>query len=273
MYSRHAILTLILTAVLGGCSPPEQVDYDLVIRGGTVFDGSGSPGVAADIALQGDRIVAIGNVSGTAARTIDASNLYVSPGFIDMHSHSETFRMLNGGHGPSFAYQGFTTEIYGETVSMGPLGGRRRNELPDELLGKWETFGEFLDYMEDVGISINVASYVGSGGIRANVMGYEDRPPTDEELESMLELVRQSMREGAMGVSAGMSYVPNIYMSTEELATVVRASAEMGGYFRQSCTHDERHRSGRNQRSHRSRRAGWRQYPFLPPEFDVLDGG
>lgn len=231
MQAKHLICMATFAGLLSGCSPPPPVEYDLVIRGGTVFDGSGAPGVAADVAVNGERIVAIGDIAGNAARTIDASGLYVAPGFIDMHSHSETFRMLNGGQGPSFALQGFTTEIYGETESMGPLGGRRDNELPDALLGKWETFGEFLDYMEEVGISINVASYVGSGGIRANVMGYEDRPPTDDELEAMLELVRQSMREGAMGVSAGMSYVPNIYMSTEELAAVVKASADMGGIF------------------------------------------
>jgi N-acyl-D-amino-acid deacylase len=231
MLLRHLVYIALAAGMASGCSPSQPADYDLVIRGGTVFDGSGSPGVVADIAISDDRIVTIGDVPGSGSRTVDASGLYVAPGFIDMHSHSETFRLLNGGQGPSFAFQGFTTEIYGETVSMGPLGGKRSNELPDELLGKWESFGEFLDYMEAVGISINVASYVGSGGIRANVMGYEDRPPTDEELNEMLALVRQSMREGAMGVSAGMSYVPNIYMSSDELATIVQASAEMGGIF------------------------------------------
>ena len=205
---------------------------DLAITGGRVVDGTGGPAYPGDVGIRDDRICYAGPPGElNARRTIDAEGMVVCPGFIDMHSHSETFRMLNGGQGPSFAYQGFTTEIYGETVSMGPLGGRRENDLPDALLGKWESFGGFLDYMEDVGISINVASYVGSGGIRANVMGYEDRPPTDAELAQMLELVRQSMREGAMGVSAGMSYVPNIYMSTDELAAVVRASAEMGGIF------------------------------------------
>ena len=231
MSARQRILTLLVVGLVTACGPAEAPDYDLVIRGGTVIDGSGSPGVIADVAIQGDRIFVVGEVSGSAARTIDASGLYVTPGFIDMHSHSETFRLLNGGHGPSFAMQGFTTEVYGETESMGPLGGMRENELPDELLGKWETFGEFLDYMEEVGISINVASYVGSGGIRANVMGYDDRPPTADELERMREMVRQAMREGAMGVSAGMSYVPNIYMTTNELAAVVQAGAEMGGIF------------------------------------------
>ncbi len=222
---------VLIVSLTIGCSPSEPFDYDLVIRGGTVFDGSGTPGVVADVGIRGDRIVAVGDVNGNAVRTINARDLYVTPGFIDMHSHSETFRLLNDGHGPSFAFQGFTTEIYGETGSMGPLGGQRRNELPDELLGKWESFGEFLDYMEAVGISINVASYVGSGGIRANVMGYDDRPPTDDELEQMLELVRESMREGAMGVSAGMSYVPNIYMSSDELASIVQVAADMGGIF------------------------------------------
>ena len=231
MHLRILIISLVVAGLASACGPSQPADYDLVIRGGTVFDGSGAPGVVADVGIRGDRIVAVGDVSGNAARVIDARDLYVAPGFIDMHSHSETFRLLNGGHGPSFAYQGFTTEVYGETVSMGPLGGQRRNELPDELLGKWESFGGFLDYMEEVGISINVASYVGSGGIRANVMGYDDRPPSDEELEQMKELIRESMREGAMGVSAGMSYVPNIYMSTDELASLVRAGAEMGGIF------------------------------------------
>jgi N-acyl-D-amino-acid deacylase len=231
MRTKHLTLSLIVIALTSACgesSPP--VEYDLVIRGGTVFDGSGNPGVVADVGINGDRIVAVGEISG-GARTIDASGLYVTPGFIDMHSHSETFRLLNGGHGPSFAYQGFTTEIYGETESMGPIGGQQLNELPDELLGKWETFGEFLDYMEEVGISINVASYVGSGGLRAMVMGYDDRPPTDDELEQILQLVRKSMREGALGVSAGMSYVPNVYMTTDELAAIVRAGADMGGIF------------------------------------------
>ncbi len=231
MRTKLLMLSLIIVTLTSGCNQSQPINYDLVIRGGTIFDGSGSPGVVGDIGVRGERIIAVGEINGTGARTIDAIGLYVTPGFIDMHSHSETYRLLNGGHGPSFAFQGFTTEIYGETESMGPLGGLHLNELPDELLGKWQSFGGFLDYMEEVGISINVASYVGSGGLRAMVMGYEDRPPTDDELEQMLELVRTSMREGALGVSAGMSYVPNVYMTTDELAAIVRAGADMGGIF------------------------------------------
>lgn len=226
---KHLLLSgLVLVAGLLGCGPP---DHDLVIRGGTVFDGSGAPGVVADVAIDGDRIVAIGEIDGSAERTIDAAGLYVAPGFIDMHSHSEVRRLLDGGQGPSFAFQGLTTEIYGETFSMGPLGGRIESTLPEELQGKWETFGGFLDYMEETGTAINVASYLGSGAVRAYVLGYEDRAPTDEELEAMLVLVRDAMSEGALGVSAGLSYVPNIYMSTEELAAIVAEAAAGGGIF------------------------------------------
>ena len=217
--------------LLAGCGNGEPPAYDLVIRGGTVFDGTGAPGRIADVAIVGDRIVEIGAIEGQGERSIDAEGLYVAPGFIDMHSHSEVPRLQNGGQGPSFAYQGLTTEIYGETVSMGPLGGLRENNLPEELLGKWVTFGEYLDYQETTGSAINFGSYVGSGGIREVVMGYEDRDPTDNELEAMKKLVREAMREGALGISAGMSYVPNIYMSTAELAALVAESARLGGIF------------------------------------------
>jgi N-acyl-D-amino-acid deacylase len=106
MPTRHVTLMVLIVSLTIGCSPSEPFDYDLVIRGGTVFDGSGAPGVIADIGIRGDRIVAVGDVNGNAARSIDARDLYVTPGFIDMHSHSETFRLLNGGQGPSFAFQG-----------------------------------------------------------------------------------------------------------------------------------------------------------------------
>jgi N-acyl-D-aspartate/D-glutamate deacylase len=220
-----------VTVSMFGCSSPEAPEFDLVIRGGTVFDGTGARARIADIAVNGDRIVAIGEIDGDGGRTIDATGLYVAPGFFDMHSHSEVPRLLNDGQGPSFAYQGLTTEIYGETESMAPLGGLQENNLPDELLGKWSTLGEYLDYQEAAGSAINFGSYVGSGGIRAIVMGYEDREPTDDELEAMKQLVREAMTDGALGISAGMSYVPNIYMSTAELAALVSESARMGGIF------------------------------------------
>ena len=219
------LVTLYLSSA--ACTP----DHDIVIRGATLFDGTGSPGVVGDIAISGDRIAAVGEVRGRGELEIDAEGLYVAPGFTDMHSHSETFRLLNEGHGPSMAYQGFTTEVYGETTSMGPLGGKRETDLPEELQGKWTSLGEFLDFMESQGSSSNFLSYVGSGGVRANVMGYEDRPPTEDELEEMQEVVREAMRDGAFGISAGLSYVPNIYMETDELVALVQASAELGGLY------------------------------------------
>ena len=227
--SNFAIVLLALG--LAACGSAESPSFDLIIRGGTVYDGTGDPGRIADVAVINDRIVAIGDIDGVADRTIDAEGLFVAPGFVDMHSHSEVPRLLNGGQGPSFAYQGLTTEIYGETSSMGPLGGLRENDLPDELLGKWESLGEYLDYQESTGSAINFGSYVGSGGIREVVMGYEDRPPTDDELEEMKRLIREAMSGCALGISAGMSYVPNIYMSTSELAALVAESAKLGGVF------------------------------------------
>lgn len=220
-----AVLVALSSAI--ACTP----EHDIVIRGATLFDGTGSPGVVGDLAIAGDRIVAVGDVSGGGELEIDAEGLFVTPGFTDMHSHSEMYRLLNGGHGPSMAYQGFTTEVYGETTSMGPLGGKRETDFPEELDGKWSTLGEFLEFMEAEGTSANFLSYVGSGGVRANVMGYEDRVPTEEELEEMKSIVREAMRDGAFGIAAGLSYVPNIYMETEELVALVQASAELGGLY------------------------------------------
>lgn len=222
-------LTVLVLMIAPSCAQTPQ--YDFVIRGGTLIDGTGSPGVDGDLAIRGDRIAALGEVEGDAAVTIDATGLIVAPGFTDMHSHSDVARLMHGGHGPSFAYQGFTTEVYGEVESMGPIGGKMENDLPAELQGKWTTLGEFLDYVDSMGSAINIASYVGSGGIRAYVVGYEDRPPTEDELERMKALVRQAMEEGAMGVCSGMSYVPNIYMTTDELAALAKEAAPYRGIY------------------------------------------
>lgn len=203
--------------------------YDVVIRGGTVIDGTGTSPFEADVAIRGDRIVAIGDVGADGRVTVDATGFIVAPGFIDMHSHSEDSRLADG-HGPSFSLQGITTEIYGETYSMGPLGGKQEAARA-AAAGNWQTLGEFLDYLEGEGVAANFGSYVGSGGIRAMVMGYEDRPPTEVELEQMKQLIGEAMAEGALGVSSGMSYVPNIYMSTDELVELVREAGRAGGIY------------------------------------------
>lgn len=223
-------------ALLGGCSRPQPA-YDVVIRGGTLVDGTGTRGSVGDLAIQGDKIVVVGRVDGVGKVTIDATGLMVTPGFVDMHSHSEPWRFHHQGQGPSFALQGITTEVFGEVVSPGPLGGKMERGLiedqsvPAEARDQCRTLGGCLDFMQSQGSSANFASYVGSGGVRAYVMGYVDRAPTTQELDQMKALVRQAMREGAVGVSSGMSYVPNIYMTTDELAALVNEAAAFGGIY------------------------------------------
>ena len=219
-------LPVVLALALACTQTPE---YDVVIRGGTIVDGTGTAGVVGDLAIQGDRIVAVGEVEGTGRVTIDGQGMMVTPGFFDMHSHSEDGRLASEGHGPSFALQGITTEIFGETESMGPVGGKR--EGPAVASGKWTTLGEYLDYAERLGSSANFGSYVGSGAVRAIVMGYEDRLPTDAELEMEKQIVREAMEQGALGVSSGMSYVPNAYMSTAELTALVAEATRYGGIY------------------------------------------
>ena len=224
-----ALAVLLVASACAG--PQSDASYDVVIRGGTVFDGTGAPPVEADVAIRGDRIVAVGEVEGEADRTIDATGLYVTPGFIDAHSHSDDTRLVDG-RGPSFAFQGITTEIYGETTSKGPVGGMREGpELPEGVERDWETLGGFLESLERRGTAANFGSYVGTGGLRAYVMGYEDRPPTDDELDEMRRLVREAMEQGALGISSGMSYVPNVYMSTDELVALAEVAVEEGGIY------------------------------------------
>ena len=230
---------LVLLTVLGslplGCGK-RQV-YDVVIRGGTLIDGTGTEPTLGDLALNRDRIVAVGQVEGEGKLTLEATGLMVAPGFVDMHCHSELGRITHKGHGPSFALQGITTEVYGEVISPGPLGGKMETALieeegiPAKVLDKCKTLGGCLDFMDSQGAAANLASYVGSGGVRAYVMGYENRTPTEDELTQMKALVRQAMQEGALGVSSGMSYVPNIYMSTEELVALVKEAAAVGGIY------------------------------------------
>lgn len=240
MIRERLTLTVIGAGLLlaAACAPAQpSAEYDLVIRGGTLVDGTGSPGRVGDLAIQGDRIAAVGQVDGTGTITIDATGLMVAPGFVDMHTHSDPWRLRHGGHGPSFAYQGITTEVFGETGSPGPFGGKMQGGLiedervPQKARDRCRTLGGCLEFLDSQGSSANFASYVGSGAVRAYVMGYEDREPTPEELDEMRALVRQAMLEGAVGVSSGMSYVPNIYMTTDEMAALVKEAAAFDGIY------------------------------------------
>lgn len=231
----RGVLATVAAAALAQCTG--EVDrYDLLIVDGRVVDGSGNPWFHADLAVRGDRIAAVGELDeANAARVIDASGLTVVPGFIDMHSHSD-YTLLIDGNAESKVRQGVTTEILGEHRSAGPLVGPAREELERTLRGvpltpDWTTLGEYFTRLEESGISVNVASYVGTGQVRLAVMGVEDREPSEAELAEMESLVDQAMEDGALGASSGLSYVPNTFMEIEEIAALAEVAARHGGIY------------------------------------------
>jgi N-acyl-D-amino-acid deacylase len=215
---------------------PEAPTYDVILRGGTVYDGSGGAPLVADLAIQGDTIAAIGELAGARARLeVDAQGLAVSPGFINMLSWA-TESLLVDGRSQSDLRQGVTLEIFGEGVSMGPLNEAMRKEMIDQQGDlkygvPWTTFGEYLEHLEKSGISPNVASFVGASTIRIHELGYANREPTPEELERMRALVRQAMEEGALGVGSALIYAPAAYAKTDELIALSQVAAEHGGMY------------------------------------------
>lgn len=210
--------------------------YDTIIRGGTVYDGTGAAGVAADVAIEGDRIAAVGDLGkATAATEIDASGKAVAPGFINVLSWA-TETLIEDGRGESDLLQGVTLEVMGEGWSMGPLNEAMRAESLKQQGDirfdiPWTSLGEYLDHLETRGVSPNVASFVGATTVRIHELGYEDRAPTAEELARMQELVREAMREGALGVGASLIYAPAFYARTDELIALTQAAAEFGGGY------------------------------------------
>ena len=209
--------------------------YDLIIQNGTVYDGSGGEPRKADIAIQGDRIAAIGPVMGTAEAFIEADGLAVAPGFINMLSWSSD-SLIEDGHSQSEIRQGVTLQVMGEGWSMGPWNeSMKQRELSSQGDIKfdieWDTLGGYLQFLENRGISPNVASFVGATTVRVHEIGYEDRAPTPDELESMKALVRQAMEEGALGVGSSLIYAPAFYASTEELIELNKVAAEYGGRY------------------------------------------
>ena len=233
MIRRFSSFVALLALV--GCSTPEP-QYDLLIRNGRVVDGTGAPAVEASVAVRGDRVVAVGPLSDATAReTIDASGLVVAPGFINMLSWADE-PLLVDGHSQSDIRQGVTLEVFGEGWSMGPLNERMKAE---QLAAQgdlkfaidWTTLGEYLEGLERKGISPNVASFVGATTLRIHEIGHDDREPTPAELDRMKELVRQAMREGALGVGSSLIYAPAFYAKTPELVELVRAAGEFGGMY------------------------------------------
>jgi N-acyl-D-aspartate/D-glutamate deacylase len=230
-------LALILTTSTYSLAQPRQAarsstppTYDIIIRGGTLYDGTGGAPKRADVGIRGDRIASVGNLkSATATTIVDATGLAVAPGFINMLSHSESSRITDG-RSQGELRQGVTTQIFGEG-SMGPLSdemkrrrastqGDQRFEIP------WTTLVEYLTYLEKRGISQNVASFVSATTIRENVIGLEDKAPTAEQLDRMRELVRQEMEAGALGVTTALIYPPAFYAKTEELIELCKVAAK-----------------------------------------------
>ncbi|UCD35417.1 MAG: D-aminoacylase [Nitrospiraceae bacterium] len=214
-----------------------SVDY--LITGGIVIDGShdGSSPVEADVAVQGDLIAAVGRLSHlTARQTIDARGLIVCPGFIDTHAHSE-FTVLADGRAAGKAAQGMTTEINGNCgLSAAPLYGAARERREAELneLGireRWSTFSEYFRLLESKGIALNFATLAGHGNIRASVVGYDDRPPDDNEMAAMRGLLRAAMTEGAAGLSTGLIYPPGLYADTPEIISLACEAAGHNGIY------------------------------------------
>jgi N-acyl-D-amino-acid deacylase len=217
-----------------GCTSPAV--HDVIVRGGTVYDGTGAPGIVADVAIDGDRIAAVGDLSGARARReIDAEGLAVAPGFINMLSWAPLSLMLDG-RGQSDIRQGVTLEVFGEGWSMGPVNDDIRRALElfqthERVDVTWTTLGEFLEQAVERGVSPNVASFVGATTIRIHVLGFEDRPPTAEELETMRGLVREAMEEGALGVGSSLIYAPAFFADTDELIELAKVAAEYGGGY------------------------------------------
>src|SRR6266545_2156742 len=223
-------------APLLAAAAPSSATYDVILRGGTVYDGTGTPGRIADVGIRGDRIAAIGNLKSAHAKTVlDAKGLAVAPGFINMLSWS-TDSLIADGRSQGEIRQGVTLEVMGEGNSMGPLTDemkRRAVEQQGDIRYDiaWTTLAEYLAYLEKKGISPNVASYIGAATIREHVVGLDDRPATPAELEQMRALVRQEMQAGALGIGSSLIYAPGTYASTEELIELNKAAAPYGGRY------------------------------------------
>jgi len=210
--------------------------FDLVIRGGTIYDGRGGAPREGDVAIRGDKIVAVGDVGVTPAkREISARGLAVAPGFINMLSWATT-SLLTDGRSQGDIRQGVTLEVFGEGWSMGPLSPRMKKDLVEgqgdlKYEIPWTTLGEYLSYLEKRGVSTNVASFVGATTVRIHVLGYDDRAPTAGELAEMKQLVRAAMEEGALGVGSSLIYAPAFYAKTDELTELCKVAAEHKGMY------------------------------------------
>jgi N-acyl-D-amino-acid deacylase len=232
-----AALCVLAAAVWSAPARARQpAPFDVVIRGGTVYDGTGAPGRRADLGIRGDRIAAIADLAGAPARTvIDASRLAVAPGFINMLSWS-TESLLIDGRSQGELRQGVTTQIFGEGSSMGPLTPVMKQRAIEQMGDlkyeiTWTTLSEYLRTLEQRGVSQNVASFIGATTIREHVIGLEDKKPTPAQLDDMRALVRQEMEAGALGIGSSLIYAPAFYASTDELIELCKVAARYRGKY------------------------------------------
>ena len=229
---RQHVFPFLLLVAAAACSR----DYDIIIRGGTVYDGSGADGVRLDLGIVDDTIAMVGDLSDASARIdLDASGLAVAPGFINMLSWA-TETLIEDGLSQGDIRQGVTLEVFGEGTSMGPVNEAMRAEQIEQQGDitfeiPWTTLGEYLEHLVERGISTNVASFIGATTVRIHEIGYQDRSPTAAELDRMRELVRQAMEQGALGVGSSLIYAPAFYAQTDELIALAKVAGEHGGMY------------------------------------------
>uniref|UniRef100_UPI00404A649B N-acyl-D-amino-acid deacylase family protein n=1 Tax=Fulvivirga sp. TaxID=1931237 RepID=UPI00404A649B len=230
---KNLLLFLTILLAVASCGQP---DYDTILKNGLIYDGSGDKPYKADVAIKADTVAAIGDLSEfTATEIIDLNGLAVAPGFINMLSWANT-ALLEDGRSQGDIRQGVTLEVLGEGSSMGPLTDSMKLDMSTDQGDikyevKWTTLGEYLQYLEEKGISTNVASFVGNGTLRRYAVGNENRKATPEELDVMKGLVKQAMEEGAVGISSSLLYAPSGYADTQELVELAKVASEYDGMY------------------------------------------
>ncbi len=227
---------LFLLLLLSAAASAQAQIYDVIIKGGTIYDGSGGPPVKADVAIKADKVVRIGKLDLSQAKTVvDATGMAVAPGFINMLSWA-TESIIVDGRSLGDLKQGVTTEIFGEGWSMGPLNDRMKKQVRDDQGDikfdvAWTSLAEYLQHLEKRGVSQNVASYIGATTIRMHVLGEGDVQPTPKQMQQMRDLVEKEMRAGALGIGSSLIYAPAFYAKTEELIELCKVAAKYKGRY------------------------------------------
>ncbi|WP_375324454.1 amidohydrolase family protein [Flagellimonas sp. GZD32] len=234
MKPNHFFKLFAFIFIFASCSQTQN--FDILIKNGTIVDGSGQPSYVGDVGINADTIAAVGDLGdATGTREIDAVGLAVAPGFINMLSWA-TETLIEDGRSMADIKQGVTLEVFGEGWSMGPLNESMKKEEKDSQGDiqydiKWNSLSEYLEYLTTKGISPNVASFVGATTLRIYTVGYENRAPTPQELDTMKLLVKEAMEDGALGVGSSLIYAPAFYSSTEELIELCKVAAEYDGMY------------------------------------------